>query len=64
MPNIGPLELVILLGLIVVPGYLVARHAQSKGYSFALFFVFWLVLWPAALIVALVLPDKRRQAAP
>ena len=58
MWTIGPLELVVVIVLILLPAYFVAKHAESKGYSFALFFIAFLLLWPVALIAALALPDR------
>ena len=37
-----------------------ARVAGRKGHSFILFFLFSLVFFPAALIVAYVVRDRRR----
>ena len=37
-----------------------ARVAGRKGHSFLLYFLFSLVFFPAALIVAYVVPDRRR----
>ena len=37
-----------------------ARVAARKGHSFLLFFIFSLVFWPAALIVAYVIRDRSR----
>ena len=37
-----------------------ARVAARKGHSFILFFLFSLVFFPAALIVAYVVRDRRR----
>ncbi len=36
-----------------------ARVAARKGHSFFLYFLFSLVFFPAALIVAYVVPDRR-----
>jgi hypothetical protein len=38
--------------------YLPAWLAGNKGYSRLLFFVFGLILWPVAVIVALVIKDR------
>lgn len=46
--------LLIALALAIVP----AKIAASKGYSFAAFYVFGLLLWIVAVIVAAVLPRK------
>ena len=40
-----------------------ARVASSKGHSFFLFFVFSLVFFPAALIVACLVGDRAAQLA-
>ncbi len=40
-----------------------ARVAARKGHSFFGFFIFSLVFFPAALIVAYVVPDRRTIAA-
>lgn len=40
-----------------------ARVAGRKGHSFFLFFLFSLVFFPAALIVAYLVKDRRRAAA-
>jgi hypothetical protein len=58
MVNIGPLEVLVLVVFFLLPGYFVAKHAERKGYSFVWFFIFFLLLWPVALIVALALPDR------
>jgi hypothetical protein len=58
MPNIGPFELLILVVLFLVVAHFVAKHAESKGYSFVLFFILFLLTWPVALILALALPDR------
>lgn len=60
--NIGPFEVLVLFVFFLVPAYFVAKHAENKGYSFALFFVLFLFTWVVALIVALILPDKRATA--
>jgi cell division protein FtsW (lipid II flippase) len=57
--NIGPIEVLVLFVLVLLPAYFVAKHAESKGYSFALFFIGFLLLWPVALVAALALPDRR-----
>lgn len=56
-------ELLIVYVFILVFAFFVARLAKRKGYSFGLFFVFFLILCPAGLLVALALPDKRRPPA-
>jgi hypothetical protein len=61
MPNIGPLELfIIVLPLFwILPAYLVAKYAQGKGQSFGAFFVFGLLLgWVITGIVALLIRSK------
>jgi hypothetical protein len=54
---VGPLELLVLL-ILFGAAYLIARYARSKGYSFAGFFIFALLIWPVALVVALILRDR------
>jgi hypothetical protein len=45
----------------IIPSWFVAMHAESKGYSFAGFMLFGLfVNWIFALIVALILNDRRK----
>ena len=39
-----------------------ARVAARKGHSFILYFLFSLLFFPAALIVAYLVPDKRAPA--
>jgi hypothetical protein len=41
------------------PAVLTARLAARKGFSFGLYLVAALVSWPIALIVALVVRDRR-----
>jgi cell division protein FtsW (lipid II flippase) len=64
VPNIGPIETAILLLFFLGAAYLVGRHARRKGYSFALFFLLFLIVWPVALIVALALPPRHAPASP
>jgi hypothetical protein len=60
MSNIGPLEILVLLGILGL-SFWVARLAQRKGYSFGLFFVLALLLsFLVALILVLVLPDRTK----
>lgn len=55
------LVFVVLIALWLLPAWLVARYAQRKGYSFALFLIAGLIWsWLLALIVALLLREKRR----
>jgi len=59
MSNIGPLEIFIIVAIWIVPSYLVARYAKSKGHSFAGFLILGLVVgWWISLIVALVVADR------
>lgn len=51
--------LIIVLLLAIIP----ARIAKKKGYSFAAFYVFGIVLFIVALIVSLVMPDKKANRA-
>ena len=39
-----------------------ARVAGRKGHSFLLYFLFSLVFFPAALIVAYIVPDRSRRS--
>lgn len=64
MPNLGPIEAAILLALFLGAAYLVAGLARRKGYSFGPFFVLFLIVWPVALIVALMLPYRRTPTTP
>jgi hypothetical protein len=59
MPNIGPLEIFIILVFWILPSYLVARYAERKGHSFAGYLILGLVIgWLISLIVALIAPDR------
>ena len=53
-----------IVGLIiwVVIAFWPARVAARKGHSFVLYFLFSLVFFPAALIVAYIVPDRRVRA--
>lgn len=51
--------LILDLLLAIIP----ARIARNKGYSFAGFYIFGVVLFIAALIVALVIKDRNRISA-
>ena len=61
MPNIGPLELLILIvPLWIFPSYLVAKYAERKGQSFAAFmFIGLIVGWFITGIAALIIRDPR-----
>ena len=48
------LAVVALLLLALIP----ARVAQGKGYSLGGFYALGVFLWPVALIIALVVPDR------
>ena len=54
--GIGILGLIIWVALAFWP----ARVARRKGHSFILFFIFSLFFFPAALIVAYLVRDRRR----
>jgi hypothetical protein len=54
--GIGILGLIIWVALAFWP----ARVARRKGHSFFLFFIFSLFFFPAALIVAYLVRDRRR----
>lgn len=64
MGSLGPFELILILlyvlvGMIVGP-LLVGKYADSKGHSFALFFLISFVATPIlGFIVALVAPESR-----
>lgn len=56
--GLGLPELVIMIApflLAIIP----AKIAERKGRSFAGFYVFGLLLWPIALIVSLVIGERR-----
>jgi hypothetical protein len=55
--SIGIIGLLILLGLAFWP----ARVARRKGHSWLLFFIFSLFLFFPALIVAYLMPNRRRR---
>jgi membrane protein implicated in regulation of membrane protease activity len=55
--GIGILALIILVALAFWP----ARVARRKGHSWLLFFIFSLFLFFPALIVAYVMPNRRRR---
>src|SRR3954451_6775495 len=62
MPNVGPLEIFIILILWILPSYLVARYAERKGHSFAGYLIFGLVIgWVISLIVALIVEDRTQR---
>jgi hypothetical protein len=46
----------------VLLAFLPARVAGRKGHSFIGFFIFSLVFWPAALVVALLVEDHTQGA--
>lgn len=60
----NPIHLVLFLVLIggfVVPAILVARLADRRGHSFAVYLIASLVVsWVVPLIAVLVLPDRRK----
>jgi len=47
----------------VAIAFLPARIAAGKGHSFFGYFLFSLVFFPAALIVALIVPNRRSSAS-
>ncbi len=56
--GLGLPELVIMIApflLAIIP----AKIAEKKGHSFVGFYVFGLLLWPIALIVSLVIGERR-----
>jgi hypothetical protein len=56
----GVLLVLVLAALWLLPSWLVAAYARRKGYSFALFLLLGLIVsWVLALLVALVLRDRR-----
>ena len=56
--GIGIIGLIILLALAFWP----ARVASRKGHSFFLYFLFSLICFPLALLVAYLSSDRRRAA--
>jgi hypothetical protein len=63
MPNIGPVELLIIMVLWVIPVVLTAWLAAKKGYSAAVWTVLGILFTWIALIIVLVLPDRVRDRA-
>ncbi len=61
MPNVGPLErLILIVPLWILPSYLVAKDAERKGQSFAIFmFIGLIVGWFITGIAALIIRDPR-----
>jgi hypothetical protein len=53
---------IIFLMIWIAIAFLPARIAARKGHSFLGYFLFSLVFFPAALIVAFVVPDRRTVA--
>lgn len=54
---------IVLAAIWLVPSWLVARYAERKGYSFVVFLIgALLVSWLLALLVGLVLPNRRTAA--
>jgi hypothetical protein len=59
MPNIGPMEIFIILVFWIVPSYLVARYAERKGHGFGGFLILGLVIgWVISLFAALIVSDR------
>ena len=59
MPNVGPIELLLVLLLWVAPAYLVAAYSRTKGQSFRAYLVIGLVAsWIVSLLFALKAEDK------
>ena len=61
----SPIHLVVLLavlGVYVGQAYLAGRVADRKGRNFGLYVVAGLVVGPLVLLIALVLPRRRRLA--
>ena len=57
---LGPVELLIILVVWLVPTFLIARWASRKGHSFAVFLLLGLLVSPiVSLIVAAVVSDRR-----
>jgi hypothetical protein len=53
---------VIAVVILVLIAFWPARVASRKGHSFLLFFLFSLIFFPAAIIVAYVIPKRRDPA--
>lgn len=58
--GVGAPELAITLVIIVLLGLIPAKIAQKKGYSFIGYWIFGIFLFIPALIVALVISDKKQ----
>ena len=56
----GPYWTIIFFVFWVLIAFWPARVARRKGHSFVLYFLFSLVFFPAALIVAYLVRDRRR----
>jgi hypothetical protein len=56
----GPYWTIVWLIVWVAIAFWPARVARRKGHSFVLYFLFSLVFFPAALIVAYLVRDRRR----
>jgi len=62
VPNIGPIELFVIL-IFVLIAYGIGKAAERKSQSFWGFFVFGLVIWPLALVIVLLVPERRDTGA-
>jgi len=52
-------SLVVVLGIWIVPSFLIARLAERKGRSFPAYFIAALFLcWPLVLVVVLIVPRR------
>ena len=60
-PSLGSLLFIVIW---VAIAFWPARVAARKGHSFILYFLFSLLFFPAALIVAYLVSDKRAPATP
>jgi len=61
VPNVGPVELVLLFILIVI-AHLIGNAAERKGQSYWGFFLLGLLMLPLALVIVLLVPDRRANA--
>jgi hypothetical protein len=58
--GLGALEPVIIILIWIVPAVLIARYAQRKGHSFAVFLLIGLLIsWVVSGIAALLVSDRR-----
>lgn len=55
------IPIIVWIGVILGLAYIPANIARKKGYGFAGFYIFGVILFIVALIVALCLSDKKQQ---